>query len=253
MEDDLAKHARELSEKFHGLTSHKCHKLAYEKALQNNIAIPNFWLINKFSDDNLVTVMDTKDFFQIEYITWMKQVYNHAKLQAICDDDLSNVETSEGDCVLVRFTGKENSLLCWTYGEYRWHYWRTRRKVFEKRSHPIGVAHATQFEGEADKWKSMRKIATAIFVFPDAESLAYFSYFGARGPNVVTTKSGGLWDLYRDMHPFALFLDSYRFGACTIRRSWLNIAFTSEINVFLSFHRNVFSVRLTYDTTKTIE
>jgi len=45
MNNDLVKNVRELSERFHGLTSHKCHKLAYEKALQNNIAIPNFWMI----------------------------------------------------------------------------------------------------------------------------------------------------------------------------------------------------------------
>jgi len=31
-------------------------------------------MINKFSDDNLVTVMDKTNFFQMEYIAWMKQV-----------------------------------------------------------------------------------------------------------------------------------------------------------------------------------
>jgi len=39
MESDLATQVRELSERFHSLTSHKCSKLAYESALQNNIAI----------------------------------------------------------------------------------------------------------------------------------------------------------------------------------------------------------------------
>jgi len=43
----------------------------------------------------------------------------------------------------------------------------------------------------------MWKIAIAIFVFPDAESPAHFSFFGERFPNVLVTKSFS-WKLGHD-------------------------------------------------------
>ena len=74
-------------------------------------------MINKFSDDNQVTVMDLTNFFQVEYITWMKKVLqtlnttSHPICDDSCDDDLPSVETSEGDYVLVSFTGKKKFFL----------------------------------------------------------------------------------------------------------------------------------------------
>jgi len=49
MENDFVKQVKELSKRYHGLTSHKYCKLAYELTLQNNIAMLHSLAVNKRS------------------------------------------------------------------------------------------------------------------------------------------------------------------------------------------------------------
>lgn len=43
LEKELADLIKKLAEQFHGLTSQKCHELAFELAEKNNIPVPNNW------------------------------------------------------------------------------------------------------------------------------------------------------------------------------------------------------------------
>ena len=43
MEEDLAKHLKQLANQFHGLTPEKCRQLAFEYAEKNNIPVPANW------------------------------------------------------------------------------------------------------------------------------------------------------------------------------------------------------------------
>ncbi|CAB1444404.1 unnamed protein product [Pleuronectes platessa] len=43
MEEELAKHLKQLADQFHGLTPVKCRELAFEYAEKNNIPVPANW------------------------------------------------------------------------------------------------------------------------------------------------------------------------------------------------------------------
>ena len=43
MEEELAKHLKQLADQFHGLAPVKLHELAFESAEKNNIPVPANW------------------------------------------------------------------------------------------------------------------------------------------------------------------------------------------------------------------